>query len=362
METMLHTRKTLYVLLALILFLFLHDTIQAVPSGGSYPPSFTLRSGAWFDSWGFNRNYYGGSNGYMPNLAYETLGTDRERAYALGEEFKKNYPDKVTRATAILRFVQQWTDYGYDSDNVVMGGAAQEEWAWNADEMAHMFDEATGVKAVGDCEDLAFLCSTIYIAAGIDVAMVLASQHVALLVWLPEYPNANYYWDIPEDGREYGWIWVEATGERNPLGWTPPDFADGDWEGIPLGFKELRIEQKPQNPEADEEVLVTAYVVSARASVVEVSLMYSTGAAFNELEMQPAGTAYQATIPEQPQGQHVQYYVRATDEEGLLIETEMAEYVVGQIPIPPHLLELAILIGVILFLVLVASVVFKLQT
>jgi hypothetical protein len=360
MKTMVYTRKVLFALVILALF-FLQSQARGILSGGTYPPEFTLRNGAWFDSWGFNRNYYGGSNGYMPNLAYETLGPDRERAYALGEGFKTSYPDKVGRATAVLRFVQQWTDYGYDSDNVVMGGAAQEEWAWNADEMAHMFNEATGVKAVGDCEDMAFLCGTIYVAAGIDVAMVLAPQHVALLIWLPEYPNANYYWDIPDDGKEHGWIWVEATGERNPLGWTPPDFADGDWEAMPLGFKELSVERTPQNPQSGDEVLVTAHVVSARASAVEVSLMYSTGAAFNKVEMRPAGTVYHAAIPQQPEGQWVQYYVKATDEEGLFLETEKAEYVVGQIPLPPHLLELAFMFVIILFLVLIALAVLKLK-
>ena len=65
-----------------------------------------------------------------------------------------------------------------------MNGEAQEEWAWNVDEMAHMLNETTNKIAVGDCEDLAFLCATMYMAAGIDAAMVLAPQHVALLIWL----------------------------------------------------------------------------------------------------------------------------------------------------------------------------------
>jgi hypothetical protein len=358
---MIHTRKVLFALLILMLF-FLQSQTMGLPSGGTYPPRFTLKDGDWFDSWGFNRNYYGGSDGYMPNLAYETLGPERERAYSLGEEFKINYPDKVRRATTILRFVQQWTEYGYDSDNVIMEGVAQEEWAWNADEMVYMFNETMGIKAVGDCEDMAFLCGTIYIAAGIDVALVLAPQHVALLIWLPEYPNANYYWDIPDDGRAYGWIWVEATGKRNSVGWTPPDFADGDWDAIPLGFKEFRMEQIPQNPHAEDEVLVTAYIVSARASTVEVSLMYSTAIDFKKVEMQLEGTVYKGTIPKQPQGQKVQYYVTATDEDGMFFETEKVEYVVGQISIAPFLLELAIMVAIIILLVLTAFVVFKLKT
>ena len=67
----------------------------------------------------------------------------------------------MERAEAILNYVQTWTDYGYDEDNVFRNGEAQIEWAWNADEMAHMFDETTFSVAIGDCEDMAFLCATI---------------------------------------------------------------------------------------------------------------------------------------------------------------------------------------------------------
>ncbi len=71
-------------------------------------------NGEWYDSWGFNRNYDGGSNGFLPNVAYESLGTYKELAYSIGEWFKTNYPQKVERAEAILAYVQRWTDYGYD--------------------------------------------------------------------------------------------------------------------------------------------------------------------------------------------------------------------------------------------------------
>jgi hypothetical protein len=90
-----------------------------------------------------------------------------------------------------------------------------------------------GVKAIGDCEDMAFLCGTIYVGAGFDAAIVEATDHVALLIWLPEFSNVNNYWDI-NDGRGAGWIWVEATGNSNPLGWTPPDFEDDGWTAYPI--------------------------------------------------------------------------------------------------------------------------------
>ena len=80
----------------------------------------------------------------------------RNLAYSIGEWFQDNYPNDTERAVAILKYVQTWTEYGYDNDNVIRDGVPQDEWAWNADEMAHAFDETTGVKAIGDCEDMAF--------------------------------------------------------------------------------------------------------------------------------------------------------------------------------------------------------------
>jgi hypothetical protein len=111
--------------------------------------------------------------------------------------------------------------------------------------MAHAFNEVTGVKAIGDCEDMAFLCGTIYVGAGIDAAIVDAPEHVALVIWLPEFSNANKYWDIPNDDREAGWIWVEATGESNPLGWTPIDFKDGGWTAYSIGPLDFIPEAQP---------------------------------------------------------------------------------------------------------------------
>lgn len=219
------------------LFLLILCTV-VLPLGNVYavPSSdFTQTNGSWFDDWEINRNYYAGRHGYLPDMAYETLGENSELAFSIGESFKENYPIKTERAVAILRYVQKWTEYGYDEENVFRNGVAQDEWAWNADEMAHSFNENTGVVAIGDCEDLAFLCGTIYKGAGFDAAIVDAPGHVALLIWLPEYANADNYWNIPDDNRGSGWIWVEATGSTNPLGWTPPDYDNGDWTAYPLG-------------------------------------------------------------------------------------------------------------------------------
>lgn len=237
------TKLRLSFLLFLLNILFIG---QFVLASGFTASSFTSESEQgyvhWYDNWGIDRTDYSGTHGYLPNLANETLGENKELAYSIGQSFQTKYPVKTERAVAILKFVQRWTEYGYDSDNVVMNGVAQDEWAWNADEMAHAFNETTGTVAIGDCEDMAFLCGTIYVGAGFDVAIIDAPGHCALLIWLPEFSNANSYWDIPNDNRDAGWIWVEATGSSNPLGWTPPDFKDGEWTAYPINDLEFITE------------------------------------------------------------------------------------------------------------------------
>ena len=328
---------------------------HGIPSGGTYPPRFTLHNGEWYDSWDFNRNYYGGADGFLPNVAYESIGTDRELVYSIGEWFKSSYSDRVQRAEAILSYVQSWTDYGYDGDNVQMEGAPQEEWAWNADEMAHMFDEATLSVAVGDCEDMAFLCSTIYLAAGFEVVLVSPPEHVALLIWLPEYDNANYYWDIPDDGREHGWIWVEATGEENPLGWTPPDFSDGEWEVYLLGFSMFNVEVSPKYPQAEDDVAVRASIASARGEVSQVWLNYSVGNVEQAVPMLADGSVFEAVIPKQPEGTVVECVVSAVDSVGFFRE-QTFEYVVGDdFQLPPYFLEAAVVVFAVILIVILLS-------
>ena len=259
----------------LILFLLLCTSAIALIKTASGLPasSFSLKNGDWYDNFGIDRNYYAGPDGFLPNLAPETLGDNKELAYNIGERFQTQYSDKEDRAVAILKYVQTWTAYGYDSDNVVRGGVAQEEWAWNADEMAHAFNQTTGVKAIGDCEDMAFLCGTIYVGAGFDAAVIDATDHVALLIWLPEFSNADYYWDI-NDGRGAGWIWVEATGSSNPLGWTPSDYEDGGWTAYPIkNSSEFVAEPEPFQPTSTSSVLDTIGIIAAIFFAVIVFLV-----------------------------------------------------------------------------------------
>ena len=327
----------------------------AIPSGGVYPPEFIYKNGYWYDSWDYNRNFYAGEDGFLPHVAYESLGSDKELAYEIGEWFEQNYDNKVERAEAILNYVQRWTDYGYDEDNVFRNGIAQEEWAWNADEMAYMFDENTYSVAIGDCEDMAFLCATIYLASKIEVALVEPPEYVALLIWLPEYDNANYYWDIPDDGREYGWIWVEATGEVNPLGWTPPDYSDGDWNSYLLGFSKFNVEYSPKNPKAEDDVIVKAAIESAISTINTVFLNYQIGSNSQEIPMIKKGSYYEAVIPKQHDGTKVTGTVYVLDYEDFSSEQKF-EFIVGQeFQFPPFLFEAGIILFIILILIVVLA-------
>ncbi len=248
----------------LLLFVFALIAVRLPISGAVPASSFSFKNGDWYDNWEIDRNYYAGPNGYMPNLANETLNENKELSYSTGQKFQADYPDQTQRATAILKYVQRWTEYGYDGENVVRDGVSQEEWAWNADEMAHAINETTGVKAIGDCEDLAFLCGTIYVGAGFDAAIVDAVDHAALLIWLPDFSNANAFWDLPNDGRDAGWIWVEATGSSNPLGWTPPDYQNGGWTAYPIGKLGFVVEPVPEQSilfPFDTELLLTIAIV-----------------------------------------------------------------------------------------------------
>lgn len=256
--------RTRHFIMFLLLCLFSVALVKT--AGGDPASSFHKEYGDWCDNWNVDRNSayssYPGVHGYLPDLANETLGNNNETAYSIGQRFENNYPSKTERAAAILKYVQKWTEYGYDSDNVVRNGVAQDEWAWNADEMARAFNETTGVVAIGDCEDMAFLCGTICVGAGLDAAIVDATDHAALLIWLPEFANANDYWDLPNDNRGAGWIWVEATGDSNPLGWTPPDFENGGWTAYPIGPLSFVTEPEPsESTSTDLETLGTIVAI-----------------------------------------------------------------------------------------------------
>jgi hypothetical protein len=350
------SKKTL-VAVAVLLLAASSMAVSCYPSGGDWPVTmedFTYKGGddntrGYYDSWGYNRNNYDPNyNGFFPNLVYETIGENEELAWSIGEDFKDSYSSDTSRAVAILQYVQRWTEYGYDEDNVFVDGEAQEEWAWNADETAHMFDTSTGEVAIGDCEDMAFLCGTIYLGAGYDVAMVDAPGHAALLIWLPEYANANYYWDLG-DGRGEGWIWVESTGEMNPLGWTPTDYNDGDWTAYIMSSSALTVNFSPREPTSDDDVTVTVSVPTGSIEVSRVQLKYSVnGGTVKTLTMTGSGSTYRGTIPNQSDGATVEFQVFVTDVYGEVIDSGIYSYTVGEeIEIPGFPLE-SIITGLII--------------
>jgi len=95
-----------------------------------------------------------------------------------------------------------------------------EEFAQNADEIAGAILE--NGTAPGDCEDNAILLAVMYKAAGFRSAIVLAPGHAAALVYLPEYNRAARVFTL--EG-EKGWVWAEATGQTNALGWFAPSLV-----------------------------------------------------------------------------------------------------------------------------------------
>jgi hypothetical protein len=333
----LQRKKTFLLILFLLRFSFLAGRkVLAI----SQTTDFIYVDGLWYDSWGYTRNYAVGSNGFIPNVAYEALGEWQGIAYSWGKQFEVRYPEEIRRAEEILRFVQQWTEYGYDEDNVVIGGRFQEEWAWNGDEMASKIDFDSNTPAIGDCEDLAFLCSAIYEGAGFDTAMILTTRHVALLLWLPDYPNV-LKWDIVGDGRGYGWIWVEATGENNPLGWTPDIYRDGDWEAFVIELLYIHdVQYFPREPNSEDAVTITASILNKTSNIDEIVLRYLVEGMGHEVAMNPIDTIrYQAVIPKQKEGSYIAFEIYVADHIENKRYTERFSYQVGNrgFSLPPFL-------------------------
>ncbi len=336
--------------------------VMALPSGG-YPPTFKYRNGLWYDDWNITRNAWYGEDGYLPQMANESLGTNKELAYGLGQDFRSTYPEKVERAEEILKFVQKWMKYGHDEDYVTMGGEPQREWAWNADEMAHKIKEAQNSYSIarGDCEDFSFLCGIIYLGAGFEVALVSPEGHVALLIWLPEYPDANVYWDIG-DGKGYGWIWVEATGDKNRLGWTPPEFGDGRFDVYlimdPPSLEIVRVLFEPKNPTSKNNVTVTVQVRKLESEISQVSLLYyikgETPTYDVPMDLTEEST-FRGIIPSQKEGATVTFYVRVSDTTGSEVTSYEFTYSVERkiFGIKLEILALGIIIIGILVLLLV---------
>ncbi|RLF09102.1 MAG: hypothetical protein DRJ98_08645, partial [Thermoprotei archaeon] len=193
---------------------------------------FYVDGGEVFDSWNICRtNYFHPRgalcirgeppNSVLPLIIEESLGEYTDVAYEVGRAMATRYPDVNQRAEAIFRYVQQCVEYhweGVDGTPVPIAGRRWTEFARNADEMV-LEAYSRGV-AWGDCEDHAILMAVLCKAAGIKSAIVVwmtpEGGHCTNLLYLPGYPT-----NLPVRlGEEEGWVWAEATGDENPLGWT----------------------------------------------------------------------------------------------------------------------------------------------
>ncbi len=181
-------------------------------------------NGEVFDDWGIYRTRAFGEDGFYqisettfrPVIVFESLGENADLAYSLGEQIAHKYPDQLQRAEAIFHFVRDRVKYTPDIDQF-----DYDEFALNADELATTIDQ-NGV-GYGDCEDSAVLLAVMYKGAGYRSAIVLAPGHTAALVYLPDYKKATAVFEL--EG-EPGWVWAEATGKNNPLGWVSKEFIN----------------------------------------------------------------------------------------------------------------------------------------
>jgi hypothetical protein len=226
--------KRIKVLLGLMLVLVAGLTtagyVLANPSAG-----FSEVNSDVFDDWGVCRTSACGGDGFYqicettfrPVIAFESLGENADLAYSLGEQIAEEYPDQLQRAKQVFYFVRNGVTYTPDIDQF-----KHEEFAQNADELATtIIQKGLGH---GDCEDSTVLLAVMYKGAGYRSAIVVGSGHTAVLVYLPDYNKATAFFEL--EG-EPGWIWAEATGKNNPLGWVPKEFI-----GVELAAYEIKAE------------------------------------------------------------------------------------------------------------------------
>ena len=211
------------VLLSLIFILVAGLTVTgyalATPSS-----SFNERDGEVFDGWEISRTRAFGEDGFYqisqtsfrPVIAFESLGENADLAYNSGEQIAARYTDEVQRAEVVFSFVRDRVNYTSDGDQF-----GYDEFAQNADELATAIEQ--GGVGYGDCEDSAVLLAVMYKGAGFRSAIVAGSGHTATLVYLPNYKKATAFLEL--DG-ETGWVWAEATGKNNPLGWVPKEYIN----------------------------------------------------------------------------------------------------------------------------------------
>ncbi len=211
----------------------------ASPALATSSEKFFERGGEVYDSFGISRTRSTGEDGFLqltehgfdPIIGRESLGENIDVAWEIGRAFAEKYSEPNQRARQIFYFVRDKVVYTSDMDEF-----GREEFAQNADELAGAILE-NGVTR-GDCEDAAILLAVLYKAAGFRSAIALAPGHAAALVHLPGYNKAAHVLTL--EGEE-GWVWAEATGRTNALGWFAPSLV-----GKPMAARELSEEAIPK--------------------------------------------------------------------------------------------------------------------
>jgi len=206
--------------LSIVLPLILSNSALANPSENYYKEDDEI-----FDDWDICRTrgtqqdgffQYLSERDFRPVIAFESLGKNAGNAYQLGQRYIADYPDLNQRAEQI--FIYARNKIRYSSDEEQFGFS---EFAQNADELIKTINQE-GL-TYGDCEDYAVLLAIMFKGAGLRSAIALVPGHAAALVHLPGYNRANRV--ISLDG-ESGWVWAEATGGKNRLGWMPEQFVN----------------------------------------------------------------------------------------------------------------------------------------
>jgi len=235
-------RKNLVVLLITITVMIMAAGYAfAMPSAG-----FQEINGETFDEWQVCRTRVHGADGFYqlsentfrPVIIFESLGENAALAYSTGRQFAEKYADEMQRAEEIFYFVRDRVQYIPDADQFQL-----DEFAVNADELMTTIDK-NGV-GYGDCEDSAVLLVVMYRGAGYRSAISLVPGHTAAFVYLPDYKKASAVFEL--DG-ESGWIWAEATGSNNPLGWVPKQFVNVKLAAYEITDEEINIEKPVKVP------------------------------------------------------------------------------------------------------------------
>ena len=226
--------------------------ITPAPTLASPSESLRKENGEMFDEWDVCRTRCTGQDGFLqvvsetdfrPVIVFESLGANVDKAHRLGQEFAADYPDPNQRAEKTFAFARDKIRYSPDADQFGF-----DEFAQNADEVATAIEQEGFT--YGDCEDYAILLAVMYKGAGHRSAIALVPGHAATLVYLPSYKGANR--SLSLDG-EAGWVWAEATGGNNRLGWMPDQYM-----GVQLAAYEVTDEAiTPSEPPAKPSTTVT---------------------------------------------------------------------------------------------------------